>query len=218
MATHLLVHGGNMSTETWNRLRNRNEYPPGGHLGAKYWAGTVEYLEAHGHRVFAPELGDEFTSTLTDHVDQVCTLILDHHLTGVILASHSYGGFVITGAADRLPKRIRNLVFLDSALPDPGQSLMDILRPVYSGGHTINLPDPSPPYIEKIQYNPVIKRSMKKTYIRCTNSEFSAVTRLSKEKIDADPEGWTYRELATSHVPMATMPDRFNRLMLECSW
>ncbi|MCK9579042.1 MAG: hypothetical protein M0Q92_01160 [Methanoregula sp.] len=54
MATFILVHGGNMSTDTWNRLTNRNTYPPGSHLGARYWEGTVAYLESHGHTVFAP--------------------------------------------------------------------------------------------------------------------------------------------------------------------
>ena len=214
MATYVLVHGGNMSTDTWNRLSGTNTYPPGGHLGTHIWDGTVSYLKAHGHRVFAPTLKDEFTSSLTEHIEQVCGLILENDLMEIILVGHSYGGFVITGVADRLPERIRNLVYLDSGLPDPGESLMDLLMKVYSGSHTANLPDPSPPYVEKIQFNPATIRKLTKTYIRCTKSEFIQVTQLAKEKIDAEGGGWTYLELPSSHVPMADMPEQFYRMML----
>ena len=41
MATFVLVHGGNMSTDTWNRLTGRNDYPAGGQLGPRYWEGSV---------------------------------------------------------------------------------------------------------------------------------------------------------------------------------
>jgi pimeloyl-ACP methyl ester carboxylesterase len=215
MATYVLVHGGNMSTDTWNRLTGRHDYPEGGHLGPKYWDGTAVFLREHGHRVFTPALGDEFTSTLTDHIGQVCRVITDNDLRDIILVGHSYGSFVITGVADRVPERIRRLVYLDSGLPDPGQSLMDILMKVYSGKHTANLPDPSPPYVEKIRFDPATIRRLTKTYIRCTKSEFIEITRLSKEKVDAAKGGWTYLELPSSHVPMADMPDEFYRMMLE---
>jgi pimeloyl-ACP methyl ester carboxylesterase len=48
----------------------------------------------------------------------------------VILAGHSYGGMVITGAADRVPDRVGRLVFLDAANPVNGQSLADVAGPV----------------------------------------------------------------------------------------
>ena len=47
MATFVLVQGGNLSTETWNRMTGRDDYPPGGgQLGEKYWDGTVAALTA----------------------------------------------------------------------------------------------------------------------------------------------------------------------------
>jgi pimeloyl-ACP methyl ester carboxylesterase len=218
VAVYVLVHGGNMSTDTWNRLSRTNAYRPGEHLGARYWDGTVSYLAAHGHRVFAPTLKDESTSSLTEYIEQVCGLILENDLKEIILVGHSYGGFVITGVADKMSQRIRNLVYLDSGLPDPGESLMDLLMKVYSGSDTANLPEPSPPYVEKIQFNPATIRNLTKTYIRCMKSEFIDGTRLSKEKIDAEGGGWTYLELPSSHVPMADIPEQFYRtiLMLAC--
>ena len=40
---------------------------------------------------------------------------------------HSYGGMVVTGVASKITERIRLLVYLVADLPDPGQSLFDIL-------------------------------------------------------------------------------------------
>ena len=48
----------------------------------------------------------------------------------MILVGHSYGGMVITGAADRAPDRVGRLVFLDAATPRNGQSLVDVAGPV----------------------------------------------------------------------------------------
>ncbi len=76
----VLVHGGNMSTDTWNKLSGREDYTPGGHLGARYWDGTIEMLEAHNYRVFAPTLTDEFESSLTGHIDQICRVIEKNNL------------------------------------------------------------------------------------------------------------------------------------------
>lgn len=216
METYVLVHGGNMSTETWNKLSGQNISTENGHMGASYWDGTVKALLSAGHRVFAPTLLDEFTSNLTDHINRICTLIVENDLQDIILVGHSYGGFVITGVADRIHERIRLLVYLDSGLPNPGQSLIDILNMVYSQeDYAAALPDPNPPYVEKLQYDPKRIEGLKKIYIRCTKSEFMDLTRFAKEKVDAAKGGWTYFELSSSHVPMADLPEDFYKLLLN---
>jgi len=84
-----------------------------------------------------------------------------------------------------MPHRIQHLVYLDSAIPEPGQSLIEILDMVYSHeDYEAALPEPSPPYVEKLQYDPRRIEKINKIYIRCTNSEFIDVTRLSKEKVE----------------------------------
>ncbi|MGZ7108275.1 MAG: alpha/beta fold hydrolase [Methanobacterium sp.] len=214
--TFVLVHGGDMSTDTWNKLAGREDYPPGGHLGARYWDGTINELESHKYCVFAPSLIDEYSGNLTDHINQICGVIEENKLRDIILVGHSYGGFVITGVADRMPERIGTLVYLDSVLPDPGQSLIDVLNTVYSKqDYKAALPDPNPPYVEKIQYDPKKLEGIKKIYIHCTNSEFIDATRPFKEKIAGQKSEWTYIELPSSHVPMADMPDEFYKLLLK---
>lgn len=82
----VLVHGGNTSTETWNRLTVGSQvFTEDGFLGAWYWNGTVEDLSTFNHQVFAPTLGDELTSTLTRHIGEVWTLMSEDNLYAVIL-------------------------------------------------------------------------------------------------------------------------------------
>lgn len=215
MATFVLVHGGNISTDTWNRLSNRNRYPPGGLLGGRCWDDTAAFLREHGHEVFAPDLADEHSHNLTDHIGQVCSLVEMQDLRTIILVGHSYGGMVITGAAGRMPKRIRRLVYIDAALPDPGQSLFDLF--MVSGLDPLSFAglEAAKAYMEKLQFDPRKIHAIPRTYVRCTKSDFTGVTAVAKEKIVKQPEGWTYRELSTSHVPMATMPRRLNRMILS---
>jgi len=214
MATYVLVHGGNMSADTWNRLTGRADYPAGELLGARCWDGTAAMLGEHGHTVFAPALLDEHDHTLSDHIGQVCTLMEEEDVSDVILTGHSYGGMVITGVADRMPGRIRRLVYIDAALPDPGQSLFDLFTEGGVDPRSFPGLEPAAAYVEKLRYDPRTLRGMQKTYLLCTESDFIAVTRTARRKIAAHKEGWTYLELPTSHVPMATMPGRFCRMML----
>jgi pimeloyl-ACP methyl ester carboxylesterase len=61
------------------------------------------------------------------HVDDVANLILWEGLDQVVLCGHSYGGAVISGAADAVPDRIAALVYLDAFLLEEGEALHDLL-------------------------------------------------------------------------------------------
>ena len=74
---YVLIHGGNMSTETWNKLAKSNVYIPGCKLGGRVWDSIIPALKAHNYRVFAPTLKDEHSSNLTEHIEQICTLITE---------------------------------------------------------------------------------------------------------------------------------------------
>jgi pimeloyl-ACP methyl ester carboxylesterase len=215
MATYVLVHGGNISTETWNKLTiGEPVYTEDGHLGGRCWDGTVSFLRAHNHRVFAPTLKDEHTN-LSGHIEQISALIAENVLRDVILVGHSYAGMIITGVADKMAERIRRLVYLDAALPDPGQSLFDVI--VAGGCDPLLFPglELAAAYVEKLQFDPNKVKSLPKTYILCTKSEFAYVTRVAKKKIADAGKEWTYIEMPSSHVPMADMPDEFYQLMLN---
>jgi len=98
------------------------------------WRVVDSMLTRHGHtvvRVSLTGLGEKVHLAspdvgLTTHIMDVVNTILWEDLHDVVLVGHSYGGMVITGVADRIPERIRRLIYLDAMLPDSGESVMAI--------------------------------------------------------------------------------------------
>lgn len=218
MANYVLVHGGNMTTETWNKLtRGDPVHTPDGTMGGRIWDPVVPALLAQDHRVFAPTLNEEHCTNLTGYIEQVCSIIFRNDLWDVILAGHSFGGMIITGVAAATADRIRHLVYVDAAVPDPGQSLFDII--VSGGSDPLSFTglEPAAPYVEKLQFDTEKIKPLPKTYIRCTESEFKTVTDCAKQKISAAKNDWNYIELPTSHVPMAGMPEELSQLLLDAA-
>jgi pimeloyl-ACP methyl ester carboxylesterase len=88
--------------------------------------------------VYTPTLSGlgERSALLTDaidlalHAEDVAAVLHYEDLRDVILVGHSYGGMVVTGAADMAADRVGKLVYLDAATPRNGQSLVDVAGPV----------------------------------------------------------------------------------------
>jgi pimeloyl-ACP methyl ester carboxylesterase len=64
---------------------------------------------------------------LTTYVNDILNVIRYENLHDVILVGHSYGGMVISGVAEQVPERIRELVYLDAMVPNNGESAKDVL-------------------------------------------------------------------------------------------
>src|SRR5688500_822381 len=105
----------------------------GATAGGWEWKKTGKFLTDDGHTVYRATLtglGEKMhlNSTNVDlqiHINDVVNLILFEDLHDIVLTGHSYGGMVITGVMDRVPERIKHVVFLDAAVPEDGQSLWD---------------------------------------------------------------------------------------------
>lgn len=103
--------------------------------GGWCWRAVARLLRETGHSVFTPTLtglGERrhlMSSALTidTFVDDVTNLIETEDLTDVILVGHSFGGTVISGVADRMPERIRRLVYLDAITPLAGKSVFEMM-------------------------------------------------------------------------------------------
>lgn len=110
MANFVLVHGA------WH--------------GAWCWRRVVAPLQAQGHRVHAVTLtglGDRAhllspLITLETHIADVMNTLVAEELDQVVLAVHSYAGMLGTAVADRMPQRLRHLVYVDAVVPKPGES------------------------------------------------------------------------------------------------
>ena len=110
--TFILVHGAWHGSWCWKRVRTM--------------------LQAKGHNVFTPTLtglGERShllspAISLETHILDVVNLIKWEELSDIVLCGHSYGGAVIGGVADRLPDRIRSLVYLDAFVLEEGENIL----------------------------------------------------------------------------------------------
>jgi pimeloyl-ACP methyl ester carboxylesterase len=115
--TFLLVHGA------WH--------------GGWCWREVGSLLRKAGHEVHAPSLtglGERRhlvngKVNLDTHIEDLLQLIDMEDLHDVVLVGHSYGGMVVTGAADRRADRIARLVYLDAFVPENGKCLLDYALP-----------------------------------------------------------------------------------------
>jgi pimeloyl-ACP methyl ester carboxylesterase len=62
---------------------------------------------------------------LSTHIEDITNYITWLDLENVILVSHSYGGAVITGVADKLGSRISHVVYIDTVPLNHGENLLD---------------------------------------------------------------------------------------------
>ena len=105
--------------------------------GGWCWAPVAEILRGAGHHVTTPtQTGvgerrhlmsrditlDVFAADLINHIET-------EELTDIVLVGHSFGGFAISAAADRIPARIRHLVYLDARIPENGKSAAEVQPP-----------------------------------------------------------------------------------------
>jgi pimeloyl-ACP methyl ester carboxylesterase len=219
MATYVLVHGGDVSTETWNKLtKGAPIHTANGRLGGRVWETVTPALKAKGHRTFTPTLINENYCNLHGHIEQISLLINENNLKDIILVGHSYGGMIITGVAAAIPESISRLVYLDAAIPDPGQSLFDYLA--VSGGDPITfIPglEPAMAYVDKLEFDPERLKPLQKVFIRCMKSEVADFIKVSLKKIAADTSKWTMFELPSGHICQPTNPDELAQLLLRAA-
>ncbi|MFD1827381.1 MULTISPECIES: alpha/beta fold hydrolase [Mumia] len=117
MTTFLLVHGAFRGGWSWRRVR--------------------PHLIAAGHDVYAPSLtgagervsGAAGVTGLDDWVDELAALVDLEDMDDVVLVGHSQGGVVVRALADRIPHRLRHVVYLDAGVPDPGERAVDLTPP-----------------------------------------------------------------------------------------
>lgn len=96
--------------------------------GGWCWRHAARLLAAAGHRVSAPTLTglgerahlQSAAVDLDTHIADVVAHITAEELDRVVLVGHSYGGFVVRGAAARLPDTVAQVIYLDAFVPEHG--------------------------------------------------------------------------------------------------
>jgi pimeloyl-ACP methyl ester carboxylesterase len=207
-ATYVIVHGA------WG--------------GSWDWRRVDELMSAQGQRVVRVQLtgmGERAHLNSPDiglgtHIMDVVNTILWEDLRDVVLVGHSYGGMVITGAADRVPDRIRHLVYVDAFVPRDGESLMDIapagtaafLKSATRSGFVVppwlkenepiphDVPQSLKTFTEKLTLVSPAARGLPATYILTvepgrTTDDFDPFAER------AGKQGFTVKRLAGDHLP-----------------
>lgn len=230
-ATFVLVHGA------WH--------------GGWCWARLRPFLETAGHRVTAPTLtglGERRhlisrAVTLDTHIQDVLGHIEAEELSDVVLVGHSYGGFVVCGAADRRPAAITQLVVLDGFVPKDGEAVLDYAptaaayRENAASSESWNIPplpasafgvsdpadakwinrrlSPQPvgTYLQALKLTGGIASVAKLAYISCSAPAL-AVLDATKQRVRADAR-WRFVELAEGHDVMVTQPKRLSETLLS---
>ncbi len=112
------------------------------------WKHVDHLLTADGNTVYRPTLSglgehSNFNSTNIDldtHIQDVVNVILWEDLHDVVLVGHSYGGMIITGVADRIPDRIKHVVYLAASVPENGES-SDTCQPARTNRFIVPIKD-----------------------------------------------------------------------------
>src|SRR5687768_10067036 len=94
---------------------------PGGWQGGWVYQQVAEILAAHGHKalpITLSGLGDAPApmANLETHIGEVVSAVKSQQ-GDVVLVGQSYGGMVVSGAADAAPSQIRALVYVDAYVP-----------------------------------------------------------------------------------------------------
>ncbi|MCM3904304.1 MAG: alpha/beta fold hydrolase [Pyrinomonadaceae bacterium] len=170
---------------------------------------------------------------LSTHIDDVVNTILFEDLHDVVLVGHSYGGMVITGVADRVPDRIRRLIYVDAMVPNDGESLQSIIgargawiKPMIQGDYIVppwvkpeqpvpkDVPQPLKTFTEPIVLKNKAALQIPAIYILTVEAgkepktdDFAAQAERAKTR------GWTISQLTSDHNPQWSAPEALVELL-----
>ncbi|MFD7994867.1 alpha/beta fold hydrolase [Streptomyces mexicanus] len=214
---------------------------PGGWHGAWSFDPVVPLLERAGHIVHALTLtglrpdDDDATvaaANLDTHADDVLRLLDRARITDATLVGHSYGGMVITAAADRARGRVARLVHLDAYVPRDGESCWSSTTERYrqafiagaastgyavlppAGGDPRRRPHPLASFLQTIRLTGAVDQVPRREFVYCSGWEDRTPFAALRTRLLADPD-WHVHDLPTGHNAMREAPDAVAALLLS---
>ena len=223
----------------------------GSSAGGWCYRRVADLLERRGHKVFAPTftgLGERShlmsgMITLDTHIADVVNVIRWESLESFVLVGHSYGGWIISGVAEQVEKKITSIVFLDAFMPENGQRVLDTNSPrsraeIEEALKKAEVSRPAPhPSVWKVNakdqawvaerftaqpigvaFTPIRltgarDRVPRKTYVRATGYDNPNFEK-AYAKVKGDPS-WRTFEMPCGHEVMIDMPERTTEILLE---
>jgi pimeloyl-ACP methyl ester carboxylesterase len=226
---------------------------PGAWHGGWCWRYVAEILRTEGHSVYTVTqtgLGERShllsrSITVDTFVDDVANLLQWEQLEQVVLVGHSFGGLSISGVADRMPERLRQLVYLDSLILEDGQTPFSVVPSEIvaarlkaaeesSQGLSLPIPDPKDIGLLRDEEQRFVRSRLTphplSTYtspMRIKNPVGNGVPSIyihcsepayapvAKSFVWARDRGWPIVELETGHVAMVSAPAEVARTLIR---
>jgi pimeloyl-ACP methyl ester carboxylesterase len=212
---------------------------PGAWHGAWTFEPVADQLRRHGHRAHPLTLtgvGERrhlltASVNLDTHIADVANFLTDQQITDAVLVGHSYGGMVITGAADRVPERVAGLVYVDALVPEDGDSCWSLvteqerawyLRGVGATGYaSAPLPffdprataHPLASLLQSIRLDGGLDRYRSRDYVYATGWSGESPFAPVYQRLSGDP-AWRTHALASGHNVMRDAPDELLKVLL----
>ena len=105
----------------------------GSGCGASCWDDVVPFLSEPAIAIDLPGRGNRpyplEQLTIGVFADAVAEELLERELDDVVLVGHSLAGLTLPAVVERVPERIRHVVFIAAAVPPDGLSVVDTLEP-----------------------------------------------------------------------------------------
>jgi pimeloyl-ACP methyl ester carboxylesterase len=214
---------------------------PGGWHGSWSFEAVVPLLERAGHAVHALTLtglrpdddnATVATANLDTHADDVLRLLDRADITSATLVGHSYGGMVISAAADRADGRVSRLVHLDAYVPRDGESCWSLTTERYrqvfaagaaSTGYAVRPPDGGDPrrrphplasLMQTIRLTGALAQVRERQFIYCSGWADRTPFAELHTRLEADPD-WQVHDLPTGHNAMHEAPEAVAALLLD---
>jgi pimeloyl-ACP methyl ester carboxylesterase len=222
---------------------------PGAWLGGWVWKKITPMLEEKGHKVYPVTLtgmGERVHLASKDvgietAIQDVQNVIKYNDLDDFVLAGHSFAGKVVAAVADRLPKRVKMVLYLDAFRPEkkvrtpqgsfdpsefgshkPGEWTIPLTEKILDNiGKDVKGPDrkwllsKATSWPMKHASEPVTLSknfdSVKSAYIFCTGGGDPVEDILKGKWGKLDGP---YRVIESGHWPMITRPDELVKDML----
>ena len=223
--------------------------------GAWCWRKLLPLLIDLGLEVYTPsqtgvgEKADLISKdiSLETFIQDITDFLTEHDLHNVVLVGHSFAGISISGVADRMPERIRHLVYLDALLLQNDQSVFDIIPPemvqarralAQQTSQGVSLPAPEPSVFgvtdnEDVQWvksqctpHPLSTYESKMTLTHALGNglpaTYIAVTThylatTASRNYAKTRSDWQYLEMEAGHDAMVTAPRALADLFLEAA-
>jgi pimeloyl-ACP methyl ester carboxylesterase len=221
--------------------------------GGWCWSRVAQRLRAAGHPVYTPTLTGlgERSHLLSSAIDldtfvaDIGNVLIWEDLHDVVLVGHSFGGLVVSGVADKMPERIRQIVLLDAFLLPQDTSAFGTLsaeiveKLTRSAANTNGISAPRPTslglqapediafvqgrltphpigtYRQPFHLDHPLGNGLPVTYLSCTQPYFGAVAATQDWARRTYGDQWNWADLPCGHDAMVAEPDLVARTLMS---